>query len=141
MQSGDGVMLWTRIRRAVAIQLAHLGLSLVWNVAGLALIARGLRAPGPTASLEVAAFLLVLGVAMGVGARRFAPLYVLASLLAGLGSSSAILQAFQLDASLWPSAFWRYAGALLNGLGVFGAYWGLLGWWKWRRDTGHGVSR
>ena len=54
MQSGDGVMLWTRIRRAVAIQLAHLGLSLVWNVAGLALIARGLRAPGPTASLEMA---------------------------------------------------------------------------------------
>ena len=134
-------MLWTRIRRAVAIQLTHLGLSVVWNVAGLALIARGLRAPGPTASVEVAAFLLALGVAMVVGARRFAPLYVLASLLAGLGSSSAILQAFQLDSSLWPSPFWRYAGVLLNGLGVFGACWGVLGWWKWRQDTDPDASR
>ena len=134
-------MLWTRIRRAIAIQLTHLGLSLVWNVAGLALIARGLRAPGPTASLEVAAFLLALGVAILVGVRRFAPLYVLASLLAGLGAASAILQAFQLDPSLWPSDFWRYAGVLLNALGVFGACWGLLGWWKWRGDTDPGASR
>ncbi len=134
-------MLWTRIRRAVAIQLTHLGLSLVWNVAGLALIARGLRAPGPTASLDVAAFLLALGVARGSGSGASPPLYVLASLLAGLGAASAILQAFQLDPSLWPSDLWRYAGVLLNAFGVFGACWGLLGWWKWRGDTGHGVSR
>ena len=126
-------MLWQRIRPAIFLQLVHAGLSVTWNLAGLALIAQGSRAPGPTASLGVAAFLLIMAAGMVVGARRFAPLYIVASLIVGLGALWAVIQAFQLDPALWPSSFWRYAGVVLNGGGVLGAAWGIQGWLKWRR--------
>lgn len=126
-------MLWERIRPAISLQLAHAGLSVIWNLAGLALIAQGSRAPGPTASLGVAAFLLIMAAGLVAGARRSPPLYVLASLVVGLGALWAVIQAFQLDPSLWPSSFWRYAGVVLNGGGVLGASWGIQGWLKWRR--------
>ena len=119
-------MRWIQIRRVLVIQLIYLAMAALWNLAGVALIAQGLRAPGPTASLAVAAYLLALGAVTYVGARRIRWIYLGGTLLAGVGAASAIVQAFQLDPSLWPSSFWRYAGVLLNGFGLFGAVWGCL---------------
>ncbi len=126
-------MLWDRLGRVLWVQWTHISLSVAWNIVGVLLIERGLRAPGPTASFFVAAFLLALALGMFWGARRFVPLYLGASWLAGLGALWAIVQAFRLDPSLWPSASWRYAGVLLNALGVLGAAWGTLAWLRWRR--------
>ena len=123
-------MHWTKIRKAAVFQLIYLTLAALWNLAGVARIAQGLRAPGPTASLAVAAYLLVVGVAIYAGARRNRGIYLAATLLVGFGTASAIVQAFQLDPSLWPSSFWRYAGVLLNGFGFFGAVWGCLAGFK-----------
>ena len=119
-------MVWINMRTAVRLQLIYMLLAVVWNLAGLALIAQGMRAPGPTASAGVAAMLLVLMPVVFIGARRFPWLYGSVTLLVGLGAISAVVQAFRLDPSLWPSAFWRYAGILLNGLGILGS--GLGGW-------------
>lgn len=126
-------MLWERLGRPLWLQWTHIVLAVAWNAAGVALLERGLRAPGPTASLAVAAFLLVLGAAMLGGARRLPALYLAASGLAGLGALWAIVQAFRLDPALWPSPFWRYAGVLLNAMGVAGAAWGTRVWLGWRR--------
>ena len=115
---------WTKIGTPVRLQLSYLLLAVLWNLAGLALIAQGMRAPGPTASGGIAAYLLALALVIFIAARRLSWLYGLASLLVGLGAASAVVQAFQLDPSLWPSAFWRYAGILLNGFGVLASVWG-----------------
>jgi len=123
-------MHWTKIRKVAVFQLIYLTLAALWNLVGVARIAQGLRAPGPTASVAVAAYLLVLGVVIYAGARRNRGIYLAATLLVGIGAASAIVQAFQLDPSLWPSSFWRYAGVLLNGLGLFGAVWGCLAGFK-----------
>jgi len=127
-------MFWAHVRRPILVQETHVLLAAVWNVAGVLLIEQGLRAPGPTASLGVAAFLLALGLGMVVGARRRPFLYLALSGLAGAGALSAIVQAFQLEPGLWPSPFWRYAGVVLNGLGVLGAAWGFGVWMRWRRS-------
>jgi len=126
-------MLWDRLERALWVQWTHISLSVAWNVVGVLLIERGLRAPGPTASMSVAAFLIALALGMFLGARRLVPLYLAASWVAGLGALWAIVQAFRLDPALWPSESWRYAGVLLNALGVLGAAWGTLAWLRWRR--------
>ena len=117
---------WTKIGTPVRLQLSYLLLAVLWNLAGLALIAQGMRAPGPTASGGIAAYLLALALVILMAARRLSWLYGGALLLVGLGAVSAVVQAFQLDPSLWPSPFWRYAGILLNGFGVLGSVWG--GW-------------
>ena len=119
-------MVWTNMRSAVRLQLIYMLLAVLWNLAGLALIAQGMRAPGPTASAGVAAMLLALMPVVFISARRFLWLYGGLTLLLGLAAASAVVQAFQLDPSLWPSAFWRYAGILLNGFGILGS--GLGGW-------------
>jgi hypothetical protein len=115
----------TMLRLALGLQLIHLLLSMVWNVAGVWLIAQGQRAPGPTASLLAVPLMLLLGAAMFFGLRRRRWLYMVASLLAGLGALAAVVQAFSADPALWPSDFWRATGTALNCLGVVGAVLGL----------------
>lgn len=116
-------------------------LAVAWNLAGVLLIEQGLRAPGPTASLGVAGFLLALGLGMILGARRLPLLYLVVSGLAGAGALAAIVQAFQLDPALWPSTSWRYAGILLNSLGALGAAWGIGVWFRWRRSSSSGSAQ
>jgi hypothetical protein len=128
------VTLWAYIRRPILLQEIYVVLSVAWNLAGVLLIEQGLRAPGPTASLGVAAFLLAVGLGMLLGARRLPLLYVATSGLIGAGALAAVIQAFQLDPALWPATSWRYAGVLLNGLGVLGTAWGIVVWLRWRRS-------
>ena len=99
-------------------QLLWLGLSAFWNIAGVLLIGQGMRAIGPTASLPLAAILLIVGGVMYWAHSRMNFIYVLLSLLAIFAAGSAVLNAFTADPALWPSEFWRLAGAALNAFGT-----------------------
>ena len=115
----------TQLKPALWLQLPHLLLSAVWNIAGVVLISYGQPAPGPTASLETAGLLIAMSGLMILGAQRYRTLYLAVTLVALVGALAAIGPAFYKPASLWPSDFLRYAGVLLNSLGVIGALWGI----------------
>lgn len=102
----------------VWVQLAWALLAAAWNVAGVALIANGGRAPGPTASLLGAAILIAIGVGLVASCKRFTLAYAALSLVSVLMASAAVFNALTADPSLWPSEFWRYAGIALNGAGA-----------------------
>ena len=106
------------VGKALVVQVTWAILAAVWNVAGVALIARGLRAPGPTASAGAAVLLLAVAVAFVLSIARWPVAYALLSAGAGLMALAAVVNAFVQDPALWPSEFWRYAGVLLNGAGV-----------------------
>ena len=92
-----------------------------WNLAGLYLLSQGQPALGPTASWAFVAVLAVLGLVLIAAYTRFKWLYVIVSLILVCGAYLALLPALDAEnASLWPSAFWRYAGAALNAIGVIG---------------------
>jgi hypothetical protein len=122
-----------KLKPILAIQLLHIVGAIVWNVSGVLLVARGLRSPGPTASLALAVLMLVLGTGMIIGLHRWIILYVVASAVALLGALSAVVNAFTADPALWPSDFWRYAGVVLNGIGAAGAILGFIGVFRSRR--------
>jgi hypothetical protein len=48
-------------RTVLVVQLSWVALCVAWNVAGVYLVAGGMRSPGPTASLSAGAILLVIG--------------------------------------------------------------------------------
>ena len=95
-------------------QYVHLLGSAGWNVAGVVLMSQGQRPLGPTASVTVAVALLLLCAGLWIGFGRLRPLYITISVLLGAGALVSVMQAFVGEASLWPSAFWRWAGAGLN---------------------------
>jgi hypothetical protein len=107
---------------ALTAQMVWASLAALWNLTGVALIAAGQRAPGPTASIAAAAVLIVIVVALPLLSRRSRLLYLVLSALAGLMALFAVVSAFTSDAALWPSDFWRYAGATLNTVGVFATF-------------------
>jgi hypothetical protein len=107
-------------------QMTWAGLSALWNLAGVALIAAGQRAPGPTASILAAALLVAIAIALWVLSGRSRWLYAALSILAGLMALFAFINAFTATPDLWPSDFWRYAGAALNAGGVIAAMLALL---------------
>lgn len=94
---------------------------MAWNIAGTALIARGLRAPGPTASYAAAALLAVLAVLLWWSRPHHRLLYIALSAGCGVLAALAVYQALTADPALWPSEFWRYAGIALNGAGALAA--------------------
>ncbi len=124
--------LWERLKLVLSIQLAWATLSMLWNVVGVGRIAQGLRPPGPTASILAAAILLAIGFWLVIGLRRWPILYVVLSVLGGLMALAAVVNAFTSDPTLWPSEFWRYAGALLNGVGALGALLAVVGVVRWK---------
>jgi hypothetical protein len=115
-------------------QFIHLVGSAGWNVAGVVLVSQGQSALGPTASVAVAVVLLLLGVGLWSGFRRWRALYVTISVILGVAAFFAIVQAFTGEASLWPSAFWRWAGAGLNLAGLVANSAGIVIMLLWR-DT------
>lgn len=120
-----GYLLLNRLRPALYLQFAHIILSILWNIAGMLLIARGMPALGPTASLSTILLLIAVGGMLILGAWRWPPLYIAVSLVAALGALSAIAPAFYKDPSLWASDCWRFAGVILNSVGLLGACWGI----------------
>ena len=113
-------------------QMVHLLGSAGWNVAGVILTSQGLRPLGPTASIAVAVVLLLLGTGLWIGLGRLRPLYVAISAFLGVGALLAVKQAIVGEASLWPSAFWRLAGAGLNLAGLLANLTGIAVALFWR---------
>jgi len=68
-----------------------------------------------------------LAVGLIAGLRYFKPLFVAVCLFIAWGASMTILNAFTADPALWPSAWTRYAGVLINLIGVAGAILGIVG--------------
>jgi len=118
---------------ALPVQVAWAILAAAWNLAGVALIARGLRAPGPTASASAAIVLVGIAALFFVTIRRWPLAYLPLSVAAGVMALAAVVNAFVQDPALWPSEFWRYAGALLNGIGVLAAVGAVAGHSRLRR--------
>jgi hypothetical protein len=118
------------LKPALSLQITHIALSSIWNIAGVILINSNLPALGPTASLVTVSILVVFGALLVLGAARYRPLYLAASCIIGLAALSSIFAAFSKPPSLWPSDFWRYAGAALNTFGVIGAVWGSYIIWR-----------
>ncbi len=115
------------------LQGIYLALVVFWNAAGAILIAWGLRAPGPTASLLVILFALFFAAGLIFGSRRLPGLYLGISMLMVIAGAQALVSAWTRDPALWPSDFWRYAGMALNALGSGAGIWGVLAWLAWRR--------
>lgn len=110
------------MRIAICLQVIWAALSMCWNIAGLYLIAQGQRAPGPTASLVAAGLLLIIAIVLILAWRsKWSVIYAVVTVFAGVMALMAVINAFTADPLLWPSEFWRYAGAALNTLGVLGA--------------------
>lgn len=107
-----------------SVKLPVLGLLLwvigciLWNVLGVALQAQGKPGIGPTASLGVAAGIGFVGVLLWYAARHVPFLFGILAALCAVAAIMPVYQAVTGDPSLWPSAFWRWAGAALNSLGV-----------------------
>lgn len=89
----------------------------LWNAYGVALVAQGKPGIGPTASLGLAAAIALIGLLLWITERRMPAVF---GILSGLCAVAAIIPVYQAvtgDPSLWPSAFWRWAGAALNAFG------------------------
>jgi len=124
---------WEILKPALYVQLIQLALTLVWNIAGVILISRGLRALGPVASLAVAAIALVFGIVLVVSLRRWPVLYGVFSVVIGLMAIWSVVNAFTANPALWPSDFWRYAGAAVNVIGIVGFVMAVVGLVKWKK--------
>lgn len=93
----------------------------VWNVLGVSLLAQGKPGIGPTASLGLAAGIAVVGLLLWLTSRRNLLIFGILSALCAIAAILPVYQAFTGDPSLWPSPFWRWAGAALNGFGAISA--------------------
>lgn len=100
---------------------------IAWNMYGLYLISEGQRPIGPTASavgaVLCAAFAFLFYWFLKKNLKwQYIILCAVAALMAGF----VIYGSFTKDLSLWPSEGWRWAGILLNGMGVIACVAGIL---------------
>jgi hypothetical protein len=106
-----------------------------WNVAGVILIKKTGTGIGPTASLTVAGILVVIAMLLYLAARFNGLIFSVLSVLCAVVAFAAVYQAFTGNVSLWPTTFWRWAGAALNLFGFVAGLWGLIRGIKSRRTT------
>lgn len=113
---------------ALKIELSHLALAALWNIICVALIRLGYPPLGPVASLILVGIMFLLAAILAFSIARHRVTYLLVSLLLLLGCIKAIFDASVGDASLWPHPVWRYAGMLINSIGVLGAFTAIRLW-------------
>lgn len=106
---------------ALAMQLLHLVLCAVWNGVGLWQKAQGLQSIGPTASsLGVILSIVIAGVLVFLLAKSHESIYLALSFVPLVIAVLTIYGGFTQDLSNWPSEFWRWAGILVNTIGLIG---------------------
>jgi len=114
-------------RPALVAQLLHVVVCIVWNGIGLAQRASGVQTIGPTASPGAIALVILLGLGLVWLLRSgLETAYLLLSVLGLLIASAAIYGGLTKDPSNWPSEFWRWAGIVVNAVGVLGFLLALL---------------
>ncbi|HAZ79740.1 MAG TPA: hypothetical protein DCX08_07375 [Porticoccaceae bacterium] len=106
---------------APKVQLLHVTLCVIWNMAGLWQLLSDLQPIGPTASMTTIGLLIVFAATLVLSERnnQWVP-YLLVSGLLGIGAVTAIFGALTKDPLLWPAEFWRYVGIAINSIGVVG---------------------
>ncbi|MFK7897751.1 MAG: hypothetical protein AB8G23_18085 [Myxococcota bacterium] len=121
------------------ILLAYAALVFGWQVIGIALRAMDLPALGPTASPAMAVLALAFGAGFLWTAQRLPIGLVALSLLAALGAGLTLVNTFKpdVDLSLWPSPLSRYAGAVINAVGVIGCVAAIRGYARGRSAKTH----
>lgn len=107
---------WT----AITFQLLHIFLSVAWNLAGVYLQAIEEQPLGPTASFSTVMVLIGLAALLLISVNRRLWLYLCVSTVLLLGAVSAIHGGIVKPSSLWPSEAWRFAGIVVNLIGVVG---------------------
>jgi TctA family transporter len=120
------------VGRVLPVQVAWAILSTIWNVVGVYLIAQGQRAIGPTASVAGAVVLMAIAVGFVVAVCRWPIVHLLLTIAAGLLGLGAVVNAFSADRALWPSEFWRYAGAVLNSAGFVASAFAVVAFFRWK---------
>lgn len=120
------------LKPVLYLQLTWVALCILWNVAGVILLSQGLKSPGPTASLIAALVIALIGVGLISSLNRRHTIYLILSILVGIMGYLAVANAFSADPMLWPSDFWRYAGAALNSVGVLSALLAVTGFIRWK---------
>lgn len=106
---------------ALGVQIVWAVLAALWNFTGVALMRGGGRPLGPTASIAGGLVLVSGAAALPYLVARWPLVYGLLSAFFGVVGIAAVVNAFRADPSLWPSEFWRYAGAALNAVGFLAA--------------------
>lgn len=106
------------LRAALTLQLCYIGMSAFWNLIGVGLIDAGLPPLGPVANMQTVYVLSAVGILLVIGSRKQAWLYFAMSALLAAGAASAIYGSLIGAPALWPSAYFRWFGALINVVGV-----------------------
>lgn len=121
------------VRATLRWQWLHIALSSLWNAAGLWRVANGQAPLGPSASFLVLFLALGAGALMTWGAQKAPRWYTLASAAMALALLAPIVGALVLDATRWPSPWWRWGGLLLNAVGLAANLRGLQHGYRHRR--------
>lgn len=116
---------------ALPLLVVWAALAALWNFGGAWQMARGLPAPGPTASTLAGVVLVAMAAGVGVAVRRWPTLFVLLAAVAGLAALAAVVGAFAQDPALWPSEAWRWAGIVLNGAGFAASVAAVIAFIRW----------
>ena len=116
------------MRLAVHLQITYGVLVALWQIVGLWRLGQGEQALGPTASGNVAIFAVASTGALYALVRAFPGIYVAIASLLAIPALLTIQNAFVADPSLWPSAWARWGGVVLNGLGVLAPTLAFIGW-------------
>lgn len=124
-------MLRAAVGRALPAQIIWTVLAALWNFAGVALIEAGQRPLGPTATLAGGVTLLVIGLGLVLSVSRWPLAYLLLTIVAAAFGIYAVINAITADPALWPSEFWRVAGAVLNGFGGLAGLAAVVAWVRW----------
>lgn len=103
---------WKQV--ALASQLIYIGMSIFWNLVGIGLIDAGLKPLGPVANLQTVYLLLAVAILLVIGSGKSIKLYFAMSALLAVGALSALHGSVTGAADLWPSAYFRWFGALIN---------------------------
>jgi len=114
-------------RSAFLLQTSYVALCVLWNGIGLWQRSQGEASIGPAASWSaiVVLCLSLLGLYLCLH-KSWQQLYLLGSIFLAFLASLAIHGAFTKNPTLWPSEFWRYAGAGVNGFGLIGFVFAVL---------------
>ncbi len=118
---------------ALALQLLHAALCVVWNGVGLAQRAHGVQSIGPTASWTAIVVMIVFGAGLVyflTAGWKIA--YFVLSPIGLLAAMAAIVGALTNDPLNWPSEFWRWAGIAVNAIGLIGFF---LAWLTFTRSN------
>lgn len=115
------------LRHILFLQLSWAFLCILWNFYGLWLVSKGSPPIGPTASWAIAglnALFFILFILFKKINTNWP--YLLLSVITALLAAIAVYGGFTKDASLWPNAFWRWLGIIINFIGLLGGVLAIL---------------